>query len=447
MTKLRLFQSEDVRQIYRWKGRALVGSEMGTGKTIIALDWIHKTPGHRPAIIVCPSTVKYAWQAEAAGFGIRAEVIEGRKSEKDLPGDIWILNYEILSDWLECLIEHSPSVLVLDEVHRLRNPSAQCTKAARALGRVARSVLGLSGTPIPNELIELWSPLSIIRPDLFPERMKFGWRYTRPVSIYGRWVFKGARRTEELKSILLGKCMIRRLKKDVAPELPDKIRKVVPFRLASYKEYHHALRGFLAWLEKENPGRVAKAKKNAALVQVGYLMRLISKLKMKWVIQWLEEWSELHPGEKMVCLTMHTEVINVLSDRFKNSVIIDGRVSGILRQESIRKFNSNPKVRFLFGNWKAAGVGANLQIACHATAIDLPWTPGDLLQGEDRIHRIGQTRTCLIHYLIAMDTIEEKYLKAIQARGEIHDEVLDDRNGKSLNIYDMLTQITKEGLL
>ena len=445
-TKLRPFQIEGVQQIYHFKGRTLLADEMGLGKTIQALYWVKKIPKRRPVVIVTPASVKYVWQSEAAlHFGMRTEVLEGHhRGERTqlIPEEIIIVNYDILRSWLPSLMKAKPQCVILDECHYIKNPSAMRTKAALKLAKKASSVLGLSGTPLTNRPIELWTILKAIKPDLFPSREEYAWRYCKPRWTRWGWLYDGAVRMPELHAILRRSCMIRRLKKDVLAELPNKTRCMVPFKLKSYEEYDQAENDFLLWLRRISPQRAVRAKRAEALAKMGYLIRLAARLKLVWTERWIEEFYESHPGEKLVALTCWTFVIDHLKQKFGNrAVIIDGRVTGRKREETRRCFQSNRRVDLLLGNWRAAGVGITLTAASNAAALDLPWTPGDLLQGEDRIHRIGQKKKVMIHYLMALDTIEEKQVTILKKKTKILDAILDGKKYTGqLNMFDELIE-------
>lgn len=449
MTPLRPFQLEGVRQIYQFRGRALLADEQGLGKTIQSLYWILKTPSRRPVVIVCPASVKYNWQAEALlHFDMRIDVIEGHRRKRHFPelGHIVVINYDILKSWLPVFLKKPPQTLILDEIHFIKDPAAKRAKAVLQLAAMAKSVIGLSGTPLKNRPIELWTALQAIRPDLFPDRNKFAWRYCRP-RYHPRfgWMFDGHCNTKELHSILRRECMIRRLKKDVLPELPDKVHRVVSFRLKSYNEYNRAQNDFINWLKKKSPHRAKKAGKAESLTKVGYLLRLVARLKLEATARWISEFMEAHPGEKMVCLTMHTFVIDYLRERFKHrSLIIDGRVTGRKREDTVVQFRSNKRYDLLFGNWIAAGVGLNLQVARYVVGLDFPWTPGDLLQGEDRVHRIGQKKDVMAFYLVVLQTIEEKLIKLLRTKSKVLNQILNgDRPVEDLNIFDLLLEEMK----
>lgn len=451
MTELLPFQQDGIRAIHGFNGRCLLADEQGLGKTLQALRWIQLIYRHRPAVIVTPSSVKYSWQAEAAlHFNLRTEVLEGfrPKRKTTLPGDIIILNYDILPSWVKVLRKHRPRVVVFDEAHYLKNPRAKRTRAAHKLVQRANSVLGLSGTPIKSCPAEFWSILHLIRPDLFPDFSEYAWEYCDPKKTIWGWKFKGATNMGKLNRILLRECMVRRLKKEVAPELPPKQRCVVPIKLRgkALQEYRKAETDFLGWLGTQSPTRAAKARKSPALVKVGYLLRLVAKLKQEFVCTWIREFLESHPDKKLIAFTMNTFVIEYLKKEFPGAVVINGKVKGRKRIETVRSFTSNRRVRLLLGQWIAAGVGLNLQAAHNVVSLDFPWTPADLLQGEDRAHRIGQKTKVLIHYLVTLGTIEEKLMRALQKAAKVLDAVLNGNAAYSdLNIFETLLKEMKHG--
>lgn len=447
MTELLPYQQEGAEAIYNFRGRVLLADQMGLGKTIQSLYWITKIPKHRPVVIVCPASLKYTWQAEAMlHFNMRTEVLEGHcNGAEQLPGSIVILNYDILGSWLPLLLQARPRCVILDECQFIKSLKAKRTKHALKLVQRVPSVLALSGTPLTNRPIELWPILKAVRPDLFPSLEKFAWRYCKPRWAFYGWRFDGATHLKELHRILRSECMIRRLKKNVLPQLPAKRRKFICFQLkpAQQNIYDEAQTDFLRWLGKMSANKAKRASKAEALVKIGYLVRLAARLKLDWTTRWIDEFFEANPGEKLVTFTMHTFVIDHLREKFADRcVVIDGRVTGRKREESVRQFRSHRKKDLLLGNWIAAGVGLTLTSASNVAGLDLPWTPGEVLQGEDRIHRIGQTKLSLIHYLIAKGTIEEKQLSIHQRKAKILDAVLDGR--RSADDLDIFSELIKE---
>lgn len=448
MTTLRPFQIEGVHQIYRFRGRALLADEMGLGKTLQALYWILKTPKHRPVVVVCPASLKWTWQAEALlHFNIRADVIDGRWCRgRQIPsGDVLIINYDILGSWLRKLLPLRPLTVIIDECQFIKSMRAQRTRWTLRLAQLASSVVAMSGTPLVNRPYELWPVLQAVRPDLFPSEREFAWEYCAPRWTFFGWKFDGATNVKKLNRILREECMIRRLKKDVLHDLPPKQHAFVYFKLRprEQEKYQEAEEHFLRWLAKISLRKARKAARAQAVVKVGYLIRLAVELKLPYTIQWIRDFFEGHPGKKLVVFTSHRIVVDKLRAAFPDRcVVVDGRVTGQHRQDAVRQFRSHRKKDLFIGNWIAAGVGLTLVSAHHVVALDFPWTPGELAQGGDRVHRIGQTQTSYFHFLALLDTIEQKQVGYLRRKSRVLGAVLD--NTKQTKDASMLDALLKD---
>lgn len=450
----RPYQKKDLRRIYDFHGRALLAWEQGLGKTPESGWWLSKIPAHRPALIVAPSSVKYAWQHELWDFfRLRARVLEGqgpRDSGMVLKDDIVVVNYDILYHWLPVLEKRPPKVFIMDECQYVSNAAARRTKASKYISQWASSVIGLSGTPMTNRPVQLWSILNIIRPDLFPDFWGFAHEYCEPKMGFWGWEFKGATNRKGLWEILTKNVMIRRLKKEVAPELPDKIHKTLPMMMGqkAKQEYVKASESFLLWLREKSPARANRARKAEAMVKVGYLLRLCARLKLPQTIKFIQEFKESNPGKKIVGLTSCRFVIDRLLEEFPDCVVVDGRVTGKIRTDSVRKFRESKRINDFWGNWRAAGIGLNLQVSQDLFALDPPSTPGVFLQGIDRVHRIGQAGQVIIQYPYLAGTVEEKWWKKIKTRAGILSEIMDGKASSSAlsgNIFDQLLSELYEG--
>lgn len=449
-------QKTGAKQIHEWNGRALVADEQGCGKTLLVLYYLFKKHKARPAIIVCPASVKYNWQSEARMHaGMMSEIVEGETVPKirqgfhvKIPHPLLIINYEILGPWLDYLKALNPIAVVIDEIQNVTNPSSQRYRHLRELCGYdsVKYVIGMSGTPLTNRNAELWAPLSLIQPALFPSYHKFCWRFTKPFMMRNKWIFAGARNTRSLHRILKKRVMIRRKKVDVLKNLPPKHRVITTVKIKDRSEYDEANTNFLKWVAKKSVNRYKKAKKNENLVKLGYLIRLAGKLKVNEVVKWIDKWTAENTGKKLVVLSGHTKMLNVLERRFGKevSVRIDGSVNGKKRHQAVQSFQKKKKVLYLFGHHKAAGVGLTLHAAADLLYTDFPWTPGTLGQGEDRIHRFGQTKKCTIYYLVAEDTIEERLVKVLHEKQDILDAVLDGKsNDNQLEVFNALLQELK----
>lgn len=445
MTKLYKYQKQGVRELHALDGRALLADEMGLGKTLQALTYARRM---EPVIIVCPASLKYNWEREAAlHYGIGAEVLEGTrppaKQRLTTHHPMVVINYDILPHWLDHLIREKPQCVILDEVHYCKNKTAKRTKAVKKLCQGAEHVIGLSGTPMTNRPSELWSILNIIRPDLFPAFFPYAMRYCKARKRPWGWEFKGATNMPELNKILRENVMIRRLKKDVLKDLPDKQRSVVTFDLDNWDEYQAANDDLISWLATQSKTKAKKAAKAEKVVQFGYLKRLAIKGKYLAACDWIDQFFE-ETGRKLVLFAVHRAVMKWLHSRYPNSVVVNGDVVGRRRQLAVDKFNNDPECRLFIGQLKAAGAGINLQKGASDLAfMELGWTPSDHTQAEDRIHRIGQKNGAQCYYLVARGTIEEMLCGVIQTKQGVVDQALDgaDINSSSFDVYDELEKV------
>lgn len=445
MTDPKPFQIEGVVAIDKFGGRALLADEQGLGKTFQSLYWIFWRKKRRPVVIVCPAAVKYNWQHEAMmHFNLRSDVIEGRKIPKRALTQlqsIIILNYEILGAWVPFLKKLGVQVVILDEVQSIKNRESQRSTAVKKLCADVPHVIACSGTPLTNRPSELWPVLNILAPERFDSFVKFAFEFCKPKRLPWGWEYSGARNLDVLHRELKELCMIRRLKKDVLQELPPKERHTVAVRLARMDEYEFASNDFLEWLKTVNPVKLKKAQRAEAVTRVSYLRQLTRKLKKRHIFEWIDSYLE-NTDEKLVVFTMHRKMIECLQLRYPDeSVTVDGTITGKRRHAAVQSFQKDKRVRLFFGNIRAAGVGITLTRATTCLFCDLPWTPGDLVQGEDRIHRIGQEAKAQIYYLIAKDTIEEYLCKLLQSKQAVLDEVLD--GGVGADDFDVFDELIK----
>lgn len=251
------------------------------------------------------------------------------------------------------------------------------------------------------------------------------------------WKYDGATNTKELHE-LLKSVMIRRLKKDVLKDLPPKTRAFVPMELENRSEYVTAEQNFIEFIREEK-GRAAAEKASHAeyLVKISTMKQLAAHGKLNNVISWIRDFLEVE--DKLVVFAHHKAVITRLMEEFGDiAVKIDGSVTGEHRQTAVDRFQEDPEIKLFIGNLKAAGVGITLTAANNAAIIELPWSPGDLVQVEDRLHRIGQEENVTIHYLLAEDTVDEHIASILDKKAEVLKAVLD---GKAVDEENLLTEL------
>jgi SWI/SNF-related matrix-associated actin-dependent regulator 1 of chromatin subfamily A len=235
--------------------------------------------------------------------------------------------------------------------------------------------------------------------------------------------------------------MIRRLKKDVLQDLPDKQYSFTPIEIDNEKEYENAERDFIAFVRATKGDKAATRASNAqALAEIEGLKQLAVKGKLKVVKTWIQDF--LDDDGKLVVFAHHKFVIDSLMETFKEvAVKLDGSVSQTDRQKAIDDFQNVPSIRLFIGNIKAAGVGCTLTAASNVAFVELPWTPGDLSQAEDRCHRIGQKDSVNIHYLLSVGTIEEKIAHMLDTKRKVLASVHD---GEEAVIESMLSELMND---
>lgn len=447
------FQREAVDWLHSKNGRGLLAMDMGTGKSFCSLLFA-KEDNPKPIVIVCPATIKPVWEREAAvHFNWRAEIVETTRPHKTpLPSRprIVICNYDILArrrgenvgpGWVGALKALKPQLIILDEVQLLIDHNSLRSKAVAELCKGVPKVIALSGTPLVNRPIELWTILNILDPKAFPSRYSFAHRYCGPKRTFWGWDFTGASNLTELNQ-RLQPVMFRRRKADVLKDLPAKQRNVVPLELSDPKEYQAARDDFAGWLAERDPGRMDRDEKANALVKLGKLKHLAATLKLSSVYGWIDRFIEGSDG-KLIVFGIHREsVVEAIHAKYPGSSIVTGAVTGKKRQLAIDKFLRDKRCRLFVGNIEAAGVGWSAKGVSDVAFVELPWSPGKVAQAEDRCHGIGrgdENKRTTSWTLVGKGTIEEKLAEILQRKQKTLSKILDGKsNADDLNVHDLL---------
>lgn len=436
------YQKDGVAFLQSRKGRALVGDEMGLGKTIQALAYLQLHTEIRPAVVVCPASLKFNWAKEVRETmtsKCEVQILEG-KSPYKVHGDIIIINYDILPAWVKAL-KDIPKIIIADECHYFKSNSALRTKAIKLLAKDCPHFIALSGTPIVNRPIEIYNALSIINSSAIPSFWEYAKRYCKATHNGFGWDFTGASNTDELHKILTETIMIRRKKADVLKDLPDKIHSFVPMSLDNQSEYDAIEADIIGYLRKVKGQKAADRASNAEImVQIEQLKQAAVRGKLNSVVKWIEDFLEVN--DKLVIFATHKFVIDKLMEVFHEvAVKIDGRTSMVDRNTAVERFQNDPKAKLLVGNTQAAGVGLTLTASSNVGFIELPWTPGELKQAEDRCHRIGQKDTVNVWMLLVLGTIEEKIAQLLDKKTKVLDAVLDGVETKEESLLQELMKM------
>lgn len=343
--------------------------------------------------------------------------------------------------------------MIADESHYLIDDRSQRSLTTKRLGTRMKNVIFLTGTPVLNKPIELYSQLQIVNSRVFPVRMDFGKEFCGGKNNGFGWDFSGASNIEKLEKILRSTVMIRRMKTQVMKELPPKTRVTLPVaiegKMAQYRKESKGTLEELARLRKEKEEWRARMESMGPSERKKFLAehaqeaieanRLtaemiagIEKLKQLAVNIKFKECADflldMHQQEgKILVFTTHHGTTDRLLKVFRENGIktdfIDGRVSGAPR-EIVKESFQNGDVEILVCGIRAASEGLTLTAAHTVVMFEFDWNPGKMHQAEDRAHRIGQTLPVTIYYLVAFGTIEEKIVKMIDSKAEVANAVL-----------------------
>lgn len=417
------------------RGKALLSDEMGLGKSCQTLAHLNNNPSYRPVLIISPSSVKINWKREIIKWthsnGDDVCIVEGRTNNGLPQLDNWfIINYAIVHHRLEDLFKLNFGAIIIDESHYIKNHDSKRTEAVSKLCHRVEHIYCLSGTPMPNKPIELYSQLSVLNITSVPEFNKlwgkegFAQKYCGAFKKRTRtkeyWDLSGATNLDELQTKLEKYIMIRRKKENVLKELPNKRRMMISVDIENRDDYNNVM---------DELRKTSKDKTNytsgKAFGQLEKLRDMSWKGKIVNVKKWIDD--AVGQYDKIVVWAHHKELQRNLYNHYEDIALhLTGGMTSKQRQDIIDEFTNNDNIKVCVASMKSAGVGINLQISSCAIFTELLWSPADHKQCEDRVHRIGQeSDTVEVYYLIANRTIEEEMFKIISHKQRLSDEAID----------------------
>ena len=417
-------------------GNCLIGDEMGIGKTISTIGYAALHPEDRPAVVVCPSNVKFNWKKELSKW-LPTEEIQVITKGKDTVEmcDFVIINYDLMAKKQDELIAIAPRLVILDESHYIKNSGSKNkpvkrTMATLNVAKYAPKVLALSGTAISSRPKEFFNTLNLMRPDQFPSFWDFAQRYCDPWNDGFGWNFDGASNTKELNERTRDLC-IRRLKSEVLPELPPKTRTFLPIHMEKKDRSPYDI------AQEEWDRRIDEFYLNGESLPQGIMLNMLNDLrhicgniKVNYAVDWIKQYHS-QTGKPIVVFTHHRDVLKRLADKLKpigNVQTISGDTSSKKRQELVDDFQAG-HINVLICNTIAAKEGITLTAADTVLFIEREWVPTDEEQAEDRVYRIGQ-ESQHVHavYLSCAGTIDEHFDRVVEEKRAVVKAVLDGGN-------------------
>lgn len=435
----------------------ILADEMGLGKTIQALTFIQSLETDKPILIVCPKTLIFNWANEIEKFtsNINYQTIEGSKKERlrkisDINKyKINITSYPLLTKDVTDYEDTFFSYVFFDETQIVKNHKAKATMAAKNIN--ASLKFALTGTPIENNVLELWSIFNIINPNYLGEITNF------------KRVFH-SNQSDETNKMLHQNILpfiLKRFKKDVLEELPDKIEDTIylPLSPGQKKEYNKLTESFLTTVQSEIDEHGLEKSYMTVLSLLTRLRQVCchpslfmdsynsNSSKLDTLLEILEE---LHrENRKVLVFSQFTSMLDIIEKELNKSNISYRYLSGKTKSEDRRRMVDefqNEDVSVFLISLKAGGTGLNLTAADTVVIFDPWWNPAVENQAIDRAHRIGQKKSVQVIKLITIDTIEDSILKLQKDKQLLSDSIIKDDQGllSKLSKTEILELFTKK---
>lgn len=446
------------------KERVIVGDQPGLGKTCQAIA-ASVGVNAKCVLVICPATLKENWKREWKIWTGKEAIVLTDRVKNTWPQyhkvgmcNVFITNYESLKKYFVESIntpEGKPlrlnhikfkdtidlfDMVIIDEVHRCKDGRTQQSKFTMGICKGKKYVLGLTGTPVVNKPMDLIPQLYIIN-----QLHNFG-GYKGFVDRYCQGWDK-ASNLKELNYLMHKHCYYRREKKDVLKDLPDKMRNIVRVDITNRAEYAKAEKQFIDYLREnlgKSEGEITKSLRGEVMVQMQILKKVAARGKKEAFIESVKE--VVDAGEKIVLFAWHKDIVYDLKQHLPGAVTLVGDDSMEARQKAVDAFQNDPRVQVIICNIKSGGVGITLTASSRVSFIELPWTPADCDQCEDRTHRIGQKNSVQVNYFLGHETIDEHIYSIIEKKRAIVNQVTGAEEEIETNIVDEFINLFREKL-
>ncbi|KAM4559859.1 DNA annealing helicase and endonuclease ZRANB3 [Odontesthes bonariensis] len=425
LQRLMSFQKEGVEFALSQNGRCMIADEMGLGKTVQAIAVAYAYRREWPLLVVVPSSLKYPWIEELERWIPELQpgdinLVENKSHTMGIGSSkVTVLGYGLLTTdarpLVEALNRQQFAIVVVDESHYLKSRNAARTKILAPVIQSAKRAILLTGTPALGRPEELFMQIDALYPKRFGTWSDYAKKYCNAHYRYfgprRQWDCRGASNLKELHQ-RLSQIMIRRLKAEVLTQLPPKVRQRIPFDLpkdaakeasASVAEWERLMKGLGSrGTATDNPytevmSLVTRMYKQTAVAKAGavkdYIKMMLEAEQLKFLVF-------AHH------LTMLQACTEAAIEAKAGYIRIDGSVPSSERIQLVHKFQNDPEIRVAVLSIQAAGQGLTFTAASHVVFAELYWNPGHIKQAEDRAHRIGQTSSVNVHYLIAKGTFD-----------------------------------------
>ena len=422
---------------------ACLADDMGLGKTLQAialLTNLHEEK-KKKSMVIMPKSLIYNWENEIKKFAPKLKVGVYYGINRDFSSlkkvDIILTTYGTIRNDIENLLEHKFDLLILDESQNIKNINSQTTKAVLLLN--AKKRVALSGTPIENNLLELYSLFRFLNPEMFGSVQRFTNSYILPIQKYS-----DTSTIEELKKKIYP-FLLRRVKKEVLEDLPDKIEKLVYVDMNDeHRRFYEERRKYYYSLLEKNTSSQGNFDKFFVLQAINELRHIVSspELESKKIISSKKEVlienvvEAIENNHKVLVFVNYLSSIESICDSLKENKIKYLKMTGQTkdRQTLVDKFQNDSRYKVFVMTLKTGGVGLNLVSADTIFIYDPWWNTTVENQAIDRAYRLGQDKTVFAYKMIMRNTIEEKILKLQEIKNKLLDDLISEDNLSTKNL-------------
>ena len=422
---------------------ACLADDMGLGKTLQAialLSNLHEEK-KKKSMVIMPKSLIYNWENEIKKFSPKLKVGVYYGINRDFSSlkkvDVILTTYGTIRNDIENLLENKFDLLILDESQNIKNINSQTTKAVLLLN--AKKRVALSGTPIENNLLELYSLFRFLNPEMFGSVQRFTNSYILPIQKYS-----DTSTIEELKKKIYP-FLLRRVKKEVLEDLPDKIEKLVYVDMNDeHRKFYEERRRYYYSLLQKNTSSQGNFDKFFVLQAINELRHIVSspELESKKIISSKKEVlienviEAIENNHKVLVFVNYLSSIESICDSLKENKIKYLKMTGQTkdRQTLVDKFQNDSRYKVFVMTLKTGGVGLNLVSADTIFIYDPWWNTTVENQAIDRAYRLGQDKTVFAYKMIMRNTIEEKILKLQEIKNKLLDDLISEDNLSTKNL-------------
>lgn len=437
-----------LRRMYEIGFGACLADDMGLGKTVTSIAFMEGVRDNLPFLVVAPASVIYNWKREIVKFSKNLNPILMHENNIDLSklnrDDVLIVSYGLLINRFSKIRNIKFNVAIFDEGHLLKTHTTKRSDLAKAI--LANQKVILSGTPIENNLTELWNIMDIANTGLLGTFTQFKEKFLK--SNEGNY-----NQLNVLKNVIKP-FVLRRKKSDVLKELPAKTEIIIDYELSdAEKSLYQALQlnalDMLKSMDDYSKNTMSILSEIVRLKQACCHPKLVNEevdiTESSKERAFFELVEEIVDGEhKALIFSQFVKFLKIIETKLKKAgikyVYLDGSTSINEREKAIKTFQENDDIKLFLLSLKAGGLGLNLTAADVVVHLDPWWNPAAEEQAADRAHRIGQTRPVTIYKLIAKGTLEEKIIDIQQKKKELADFILKDTDTISkLSIKELIS--------